>query len=172
MKKIYITGVSGVGKTSILKELKKKKFYTIDIDSTPELCQWQNKKTRKKNSNIAKSTNWLNTHVWICNIKKLKSLLNKKNQKVIITAGITSNQNEYLDLFDTIFLLQAKEKTLLHRISIRTEHDFGKTQIEQKHILGSYKEFEKQLIKKGAIPINTEDSIENITNIIISKINL
>ena len=48
MQKIYITGISGTGKTAIAKELQQRGFYTISIDEVPNLCIWINKETKEK----------------------------------------------------------------------------------------------------------------------------
>ena len=45
MKKIYITGISGTGKSTIAKELEKQGVYTISIDEVNGLCCWRHKKT-------------------------------------------------------------------------------------------------------------------------------
>jgi len=48
MKKIYITGISGTGKSTIAEELNKKGIYSIDIDSEKfNLCHWKNKETKE-----------------------------------------------------------------------------------------------------------------------------
>ena len=47
MKKIYITGISGTGKTAIAKSLEKKCVHCISIDEAPGLCHWRHKTTKQ-----------------------------------------------------------------------------------------------------------------------------
>ena len=159
--KIYITGVSGVGKSTLIKELNKKGLLSFDVDSIHGLCHWRNKKTGKKahhHSGIGKD--WLDAHNYICNLKKLKKLINKK--PLVAVAGVVSNQKEVLKLFDKMFLLHCKEKVFLKRLSIRTNNDFAKDKTEQRHVLSWYKEFEKEMLAKGAIPLDTSKDSQKI----------
>jgi adenylylsulfate kinase-like enzyme len=45
MRKVYITGVSGTGKTTTAKELQKRGFYVISIDEVDNLCSWIDQET-------------------------------------------------------------------------------------------------------------------------------
>ena len=170
MKKIYITGISGTGKSAIAEKLNKRGIYAIDIDEVEGLCRWRNKKTFEKADWYSGIGNeFFESHRYVCDKNKLFSLMNK-NKDIIVVVGVADNQADFLDSFDKVFLLHCSEKTFLKRIKDRTNHDFGKHKTEQKMILSWYKSFEKEMLDKGAVPINTEDSIETVVNNIISKI--
>ncbi|MCH8987035.1 AAA family ATPase [Patescibacteria group bacterium] len=168
MKKMYITGTSGTGKTTIAKALNDSGIYSFDIDSIPNLCHWENKESGKKADwSPGIGAAWIKAHNWICDPVMLKNILDEQTKDVVIT-GIASNQDEYLDLFDKVFLLQSTEKTFIERILKREDNDFGKDSSEQKIILGYYKDFEKSLLAKGAISIDTENSVDTTVKTIIS----
>lgn len=170
MKKVYITGFSASGKSTVAKELNKKGILTFDIDAVPGLCHWRNKETFKQAdyySGIGKD--WIETHEWVCDIEILKQLLSTTNDKIVVV-GIASNQSSYLSLFDKILFLHCPEATLIHRLNTRTENDFGKDPSEQKLLLSWHKEFEEKYMKRGAIPINTERPMLEVVDEIISKI--
>ena len=150
MKKFYITGVSGTGKTAISKVLNERNIYSFDIDAIPDLCHWVNKESGKQ-------ADW---SPGICNPEMLQDLLKKQTQDVVVV-GVASNQDDYLDLFDEVFLLQSSEETFLDRIRRREDNEFGKDSAEQEIILSYYKDFEKSLLNKGVISVNTEDSISD-----------
>ncbi|MEI7810745.1 MAG: AAA family ATPase [bacterium] len=171
MKKIYITGISGTGKSAIAEELNKKGIYTIDVDSDKHnLCSWKNKETKENvYFEYGMGLDWMEDHGWYCDIEKLKGMLNVP-EDIIVVVGLTTNQNEYLNLFDKVFLLQCSEETFLNRLKTRTSNDFGKHPLEENYILNMYKDLEKDLIEKGAIAINAEGPIETVVGSIISKI--
>ena len=172
MKKVYITGVPGIGKSAVAKELNERGIFAFDIDLADWLCDWRNKKTNEKvNGDGEHTIEWLKENVWVCDAEKLKEILSQNKKNIVVAAGIARNQNDYLDLFDKVFLLQCSEKTFLDRMANRKGHDeFGKSQEERQYVLHFYKDFEQKLIARGAIIINAEEPIEVIVDAIISKI--
>ena len=168
--KIYITGISGTGKTTISKELKKRGIDSFDIDSLLGFCFWRNKKTgegAQYKPGIGKR--WINAHEWVCDLKKLKGFI-KKHKENVVVVGITANQNDYLGLFDKVFLLYCSEKTLIHRLKTRKSNEFAKDSAELEQVLSWYKDFQEKTIKQGAIPIDTEGNILDVVDRVISKI--
>lgn len=161
----------GTGKTTIIENLKRRGLFAFDIEEIEGLCYWRNKTTFKRthyHSGVSKD--WINEHEWVSDIDKLKEIINNHNG-LVITGGIVENQNEFLPLFNNFFLLQCKENTLIRRLKERIRKDeYGKTTIEQEMILNSYRKFEKNLIDRGAITINTGSSLDEITNKILSII--
>lgn len=166
MPKIYITGVSGTGKSIVAEELNKRGIVAFDIDAVKDLCGWRDKETGEKAdyySGIGKD--WIEAHKWLCDVEKLRELLKKDDTVVVL--GLASNQDEYLNLFDRIFLLHCSEKTFLHRLNTREgEDEFARDSSEQEHILSWYKDFEKKMIERGAIAISIEDPLA----IVVDKI--
>lgn len=169
MKKYFITGVPGIGKTTIAKELGRKGFTIFDVDQVNELCQWVNSETDESAEFLhGAGADWLDKHSWNCNITKLDALMNSQGSEVLFVSGITSNQDDYLNLFDKIFLLQADEATFMNRMSTRGDDHFGYNEADRRHVLGWYKGFEERMVRKGAAPIDASKPIDAI----ISEITL
>jgi shikimate kinase len=170
-KMIFITGVAGTGKSTIIKKLQKMKFCAFDIEREKDLCRWRDKKTHKEvsyRSGVGKR--WFDSNEWVCDVEKLKKLIANEGG-IMIFGGSTANQDEYLPFFDKILLLQCKQKTFINRLKARTGKDeFGKTRTEQKLVLSWYKDFEKDMIGRGAIPVSTEYPVDTIIEQIISLI--
>jgi dephospho-CoA kinase len=170
MKKVYITGISGTGKSTISKILNSKGIYSISIDETEGLCLWKNKKTGERPKYDAQlNKEFIETHEWVCDIEKLTKLFNVNNE-VVVVVGIASNQNDFLDLFDKVILLQCKPEIFIQRILNRTDNDFGKDKGAQEFLLGQYRGFEEDLIRKGAIVVNVESSISDVVDTITKEI--
>lgn len=172
MRKIYyVTGVSGTGKTTITKELNQRGIIAIDQDSKEfRLCRWKHNETMKDACfEYGIGNEFLEANDWYCDVEKLKKILHENN-KISFVCGVSANQNEYLDLFDKVFLLQCSPDELVKRINKREDHQFGKHQSEKEHILNYYKEFEEDLINRGAVVINSDNSIDIVVDEILNNL--
>lgn len=162
--KYLITGSPGSGKSTISKLLREKGYRVIDVDDEPGLADWVDKETGQiTKSNHGNNAEWYKKHDWNWNRDKLNALLNTASNIPIFICGITSNQSNDLDLFDKIFLLQAKEELLRHRMRTRDEKDaYGKTDTEVDHVFTWHTVFEDEMIKHGAIVINASKPLEEV----------
>ena len=167
--KVYITGVSGTGKTTIANLLSQKGIKAYSLDEVPGLCHWVNKIDGKIVNYEAKlDREFIESHSWICNIEKLKQLINQNESVVIL--GLADNQEEFLSFFDKIILLQCKPETFLNRIKERADNPFGQDKSAQEYLLDTYKAFEQKILENGAIAVNTEDPTQMVIEKIVKQI--
>ena len=170
MKKFFITGISGSGKSSVLEKINEKGFSVIDIDSVGGLCKWIHVDTQREEKwSHGMTEGWYKSHKYICDKKKL-SLLIASSKSDVFVAGLPSNRRDLLELFDKVFFLQCKEDTSLKRIKERISHDFGKHVLEQENLLSWYKDFEADMLNRGAISINTDRPLVNVAEDILTNI--
>jgi len=168
MKNIFITGISGTGKTVIAEILKEKGFNAFDMDMY-NLCCWINKLDGKKvDYEVKLNKAFIDSHIWVCDIEKLKNMLNTEGK--VIMLGHPENIDEILPLFDKFILLQCKPETFLKRILERKDNDFGKDETAQQHLLDTYEKFEKEMLNNGAISVNVDIPLEEVVNNIVSEI--
>lgn len=170
MKRIFVTGVSGTGKTTIAHILKSRGINSISIDEEQGLCYWKNKVTGNiVDYEAVLDKEFIDKHDWVCDITRLKSLIDSSSLPTVVL-GIATNQNDFLDLFDKIILLQCKPETFIKRIMQRTDNDFGKDKSAQEYLLKTYKDFEEGLLRRGARPINVDDPIERVVELVMEEI--
>ena len=164
--KIYITGVSGTGKSSIARSLRTKGIVAIDIDD--DLSKWIHKVTGQSVEwEPGMSDEWYEFHGWRCDIEKLKQLLSEN--KNIVVVGAAANQEDYLSLFDKIYFLQATPETIVARITARSDNDFGKHPAEQARLLDWQKTYVQEMKDKGAIQLDAEKPLEELVEIVASN---
>lgn len=170
--KTLLTGVAGTGKSTIVKKLNERGIFSIDLHDIPGLFFWQNKETKEKvQYTPGRPKEWFDTVDRLCDINKLKELLNQ--QASIVMAGTTggSNQKEFLSVFDKVILLQANSDTIIYRMQTRTNKSgYGKTEAEQRDNIEWQKEFDQQIISNGAIPVSTEGAIDDVVKKIIEML--
>lgn len=168
--KILITGMSGTGKTTLMKYFKEKGYDVFGLDEEPGLCNFVNKDTGEifsEETTLNKS--FIDQHDWVCNISQLEKLL--MGERNIFVFGSADNLEDIVSRFDKVFLLHVEPKVFLSRIEGRTDNDFGKHPEIQNHILETYEQYENNLKKLGAIPIYTGRSLKKVYEEIISCIN-
>lgn len=168
MSRFYITGIPGVGKSSVLAELSKKGIKTFDLDEMG-ICGWEDENGETVDYFPGMGKEWLDKNSYMCDLEKLEKIMDDNDDLVV--AGIVTNQTELLKLFDKVFLLHCDEKIFLERLNTREANDFAKDESDQQHVLGFYKEFEADMIKHGAIQINTNGSLNEVVEKIIFEIN-
>lgn len=171
-KSILITGVSGSGKSSICGEFIKRGYRAYDIDDVEGLFEMRDKRTGKVFDNYDNyDFEKVRHHDWVCDKDKLQKLIQKNRNGITYYCGAASNIDEILPLFDKIFLLTASPKVLCERLSTRTSNDFGRTSEVQKWILDLQKQWEDHISEKGAISIDANRDLQEVTDDIIKRSN-
>ncbi|MFA6601526.1 MAG: AAA family ATPase [Candidatus Paceibacterota bacterium] len=169
--KVLITGIAGTGKSTIVKALNDRGIESVDLHDIPGLCFWQDKATKRKvEYTPVHSRDWFETVNRLCDIDRLKVMLNQK-QDIVMAGTAGDNQQEYLPLFDKVILLQCSPAELIHRMQSRTNKSgYGKSKAEQDDNIEWQKEFDPQVLSYGAVPINTERGLDEVVDEIIQII--
>ncbi len=166
--RIYITGVSGTGKTTTIEKLRERGIHTIDLDGVPGLCRWVHKVTKETHLwHPGIGQEFFDSHDYICDKQRLIELMGSGNA---VVAGLADNQSGFFDLFDKLFLFHCDEEIFLQRVRDRTNHDFGKDDSEQEMIRGWYKEFEQEMLDAGAISVDASQPTDVIVAQLLSEL--
>lgn len=171
MKTFYITGVAGTGKSTVLDELIGRGYKGFDVDMVG-ICGWVNKETKEKGKyRPGIGAAWIKAHDYLCDISSLKKEIKKQKSDVVFVAGITTNQKDFLSLFDKVFLLYTNKDIFLKRLANRTGvNQYGKEEKDRKEIVTWYEKFESEMKKQGAIPIESSRPIGKIVDEILTNI--
>ncbi len=154
MKKIFLTGVQGSGKTTVSAALAQIGYSAIDSDN---FAQWVDNQNRPLTSRrpANPSPEWLRTHYWVWQQDKLRTILAETANKPLIICGLSYNQDQYYDLFDQIILLSLNQKTVRERLFHRDNgSSFGKQPHELAFILERHKLLEDRAKEAGAIIVD------------------
>lgn len=157
--KIYVTGVAGSGKSSIVRALSAEGIAAVDMDLG--LCHWENRETGGMAGwEPGRSEEWYASHGWMCDTPELENILDTNENIVVV--GLSSNQEEYLARFDKVFILHCSPETVIARLNARTDSDYGKHPAEQARLLAWQKTFEAEMVAKGAIPLDADRPLAEV----------
>lgn len=131
MTTLFITGLSGVGKSSTLREMETRGYHTVDLDF-----------------DYMKIVNGER----LIDEMKLQNLIDFHDNDKLIIAGTESNQGKFYDQFEAVILLTADLEVMLDRIEKRTNNPYGKSAEEKADIIQNHKHI-LPLLKKNATQI-------------------
>ncbi len=109
---------------------------------------------------------------WLCNVDKLKGLMNRQRDNIAFYCGVASNMDDLTPLFDKVFLLKTDAASLHTRLSTREGmDDIGNTEASRQTVLGWKDWWENEMEEKGAVvvdagsvPRSVAGKILNLTN--------
>jgi len=156
-KTVFITAVSGSGKSTVCKALRELGYEAYDIESIPGLYTLVDEKTGKqipgKNiGDLARNTDG----EWVCDLEKLKSIIAGQQSEIAFYCGGTSRTEEMMAEFDHTVILRVSDETTLTRLSTRSADEFGGTEDVRKWVLSWKHRVETDWLAAGGISIDAE----------------
>ncbi|PPB50895.1 ATP-binding protein [Arthrobacter pityocampae] len=124
MSRILVTGMSGVGKTTLLHELIRRGYHGIDTDHDG----W-----------VLPNGTW--------DEARMSALL--ASERTVVVSGTVENQGRFYDRFAAVILLSAPVEVLIDRVSVRTNNPYGNARAEQAVIRQQVLDVEP-LLRRGA----------------------
>lgn len=139
MARVLVTGMSGTGKSTVLRVLAGRGHQVVDTD-TDEWSHWV--------SLADGSADW----VW--REEAIAGLLSRHGGGTLFVAGCKTNQGKFYPLFEHIVLLSAPAEVLLARIARRTANPYGKTPAERAEVLRNLADVEPLLRARATMEID------------------
>lgn len=127
----YITGIAGSGKSTVLSELRDRGYEAYDVDERgPVTAKWHNDVTGfvHPKSSVKKedrTPEFLAAHSWKVPRQEVIELAQQAETKTIFLGGSIANEADLKDLLNTVFALVIDDDSLKHRLTTRTNNDWG-----------------------------------------------
>ena len=173
MSLIYITGISGSGKSAVCEELKRRGYKAYDTDKDGIAFFYHNETAEPVLEKVTpedRTQKWRAKHTWKAKREDVEKLATKAKTDLVFLCGVTSNDSEELwDLFDKVFALILDEETLKKRIINRTNNDSGKNLHEFANLLQWQKTSSDDYKKLGAILIDATQPLEKMVDEIMER---
>ncbi len=142
MTKILFTGMSGVGKSTILEHLRSEDAICIDLDYD----------------------NWMMfdpaCQDYLLDITRITQLIQTDAHKHLFFAGTAVNQKEIYAQLDWVITLTAPLEVMRARLLARTTNPFGKKEEEWQKIIADKERFEPLIIQSSHLTIATDQPLE------------
>ena len=154
MRLVWVTGISGAGKSTICQVLKSMGVAAIDTDSDG-YNHWVHRVTSEAVVDPPYPTppDWVDTYAWRIR-PELVQALRDDGPGVTFLFGAVENEIEVWDLFDRVACLVVDDDTVTHRLATRTTNAFGKHATDLDRVLGWNRDMESSYRGFGAVTID------------------
>jgi AAA domain-containing protein len=126
IRNYLVEGVSGAGKTSVCRELKRRGFQAINGDR--ELAYQGDPETGE-----ATDTALHQHHIW--DVGRVRALVADNYEPVTFFCGGSRNFTKFIDWFDEVFVLDIDLETLRRRLGERSQDEWGSKPSERELIV-------------------------------------
>lgn len=160
MKRILITGMSGTGKSTVIRALAARGYGAVDTDDDG-WHEWAEAPGHPE-AGIPAGVDW----VW--REDRMRGLLAREDGGILFVSGTASNQGRFYDRFDRVVLLSAPKDVLIHRLTTRTTNPYGKRPDELADTL-DYVDTVEPLLRAGAtLEIDTRAPLDEVIAAILA----
>jgi shikimate kinase len=147
MKRVLLTGMSGAGKSSVVRELVARGYKAVDTDDGWSEPQPDGRQMWREDA--------------------IQALLAAEDANVLFVAGCEENQGKFYAQFDCIVLLSAPLDTLVERMAMRSDNPYGKQREEFRRFLEDVNTVEPLLRGIATHEVRTTVSLNEVVTTIL-----
>lgn len=158
---VWVTGLSGTGKSSIAARLQELGHWSVDADDDG-MSGWRSHETGE----IVPSPrvdqrpgDWLDRFGWSIDLGRVEQLRHEANGGVVFLLGAVENEAEVLALADVVVCLVADTDTLRQRLATRRTNDFGQGAGDIDAVLRWLEVYEQRHMAMGAVMVDASQSL-------------
>jgi shikimate kinase len=151
---VLLTGMSGTGKSTIIRELAARGYRAVDADCD-EFSQWVEVADAPV-SPVEGNRDWM----W--REDRMQDLLSAENTNLLFVSGCAENMSKFFPQFDLIVLLSAPASVIVERLHTRTTNQYGKRPEEVARVLSLMESVEPLLRRAAGYEIDTSAPLEEV----------
>jgi shikimate kinase len=163
VKRVFLTGMSGTGKSSVILELVARGYKAIDTDYDG----WSELVDVPASSGL---TGLGEGKDWLWREDRIADLLATEDADVLFISGGASNQNKFYPQFDHIVLLTAPIELMKERLASRTNNPYGKNSDELARALALKETVEPLLRRIADVEIDTSAPLDQVVERLLSVV--
>lgn len=155
MALVYLTGVSGVGKTTVGAELQRRGYLVYDVDADG-LARWfANTSGAEVSMSAVRDDTWFAENTYRLPVETVRRIAAEAGDRTAFITGTVGNENEVWDLFAKVVCLTVDAATLERPLVDRGA--FGSTPAELERVFRWHTQADTDNARYGAhlIPVTS-----------------
>jgi shikimate kinase len=161
-RRVLLTGISGVGKSTLVAELAARGHRAVDLD-TPEFSHW----VEVAAGDATPGTPVEPGRDWMWREDRVEGLLSVDEGGVLYVSGCAANMGRFMGRFDEVILLSAGPDVITHRLATRTTNSYGRNPAELARVLDQRTSVEPLLRRAADREIDTGRPLEEVLAAVI-----
>jgi dephospho-CoA kinase len=150
MKRVLLTGMSGTGKTSVVRALTARGYKAVETDDGYDERGPDGEQLWRE--------------------KAIQALLATEDADILFLSGCVGNQGTFYPLFDLVILLSAPAEVMLKRLETRTNNPYGKTPEARAEVLDNLHTVEPLLRRSADCEIRTDVALEAVVTQVLQRV--
>lgn len=168
MKRILLTGISGVGKSTVTVGLAGLGYKAVDADDAA-FSEWV---AVSGSIAAAAGTPVEPDRDWVWREDRVDRLLSTEDAPVLFVSGCAANMRKFLPRFDQIVLLSVSARVIAERLRTRTNNAYGKRAEEIARVLQLKESVEPLLRKAASYELDTSPPLASVVAEIVRRAKL
>jgi len=166
---IYVTGISGAGKSTVRGELARRGYRAFDTDED-EIAQWTHRVTGVVTPLLVeahRTPEFLSENEWRAEPERVRRLADESAGHTVFLCGHVGNEDDVWSYFDEVLFLSIDQATMERRLATRTTHTFGTKPHELELLLAWHAVIDDYYMRRGAIMVDASPAAVRVVDEIL-----
>jgi shikimate kinase len=166
VKRILLTGISGVAKSTLASELARRGYKAVDADGDAfsEWVEVSGQVAEAAGSPVEADRDW----VW--REDRMRDLLATEDAEALFVSGCAANMGTFLPQFDHVVLLSAPAHVIAERLRTRTNNPYGKHPDDVARVLRLKDSVEPLLRHVAGHEIDTHAPLDDVVTEVLRRV--
>jgi broad-specificity NMP kinase len=167
---VWVTGLSGTGKSSVAVCLRELGYSSVDVDDHG-ISGWRSHSTGEIVPSPPlgqRPADWLDRFAWSIDSSRVDEVRREADNRLVFLVGAVENEAEILALADVVVCLVADADTLRRRLATRQTNEFGKAPGDLEAVMSWLGVFEEHHEEIGAVMIDATQPLPEVVSAVVA----